>query len=172
MKRLAAIALALIGLTTGALCADDYPTRPIRILVPYSPGGIADIAARIVGAKLTEAWGQQTVVDIPLFTGEPVDIVKHQTGPDLEVCLSLFRLLCPVEIIGPVRPFFPTHGMLDVPIAEYAGSIKVFFVTGGHIQRGQPHTPGGGIPGKGPVILWVVLPHSAEIGRFAAVEYL
>jgi tripartite-type tricarboxylate transporter receptor subunit TctC len=66
MKRIAAIALALIGLATlalGPLRAEDYPSRPIRILVPYSPGGIADIAARIIGAKLTEAWGQQTVVE-------------------------------------------------------------------------------------------------------------
>jgi tripartite-type tricarboxylate transporter receptor subunit TctC len=66
MKGIAAIALALIGLATlalGPLRAEDYPSRPIRILVPYSPGGIADIAARIIGAKLTEAWGQQTVVE-------------------------------------------------------------------------------------------------------------
>ena len=63
MKRIAAIALALIGFAIGALRAEDYPTRPIRILVPYSPGGIADIAARILGAKFTEAWGQQTVVE-------------------------------------------------------------------------------------------------------------
>jgi tripartite-type tricarboxylate transporter receptor subunit TctC len=43
--------------------AEDYPTRPIRILVPYAPGGISDIAARIIGAKFTEAWGQQVVVE-------------------------------------------------------------------------------------------------------------
>ena len=63
MKRIAAIALALGALVMGPVLAEDYPTRPIRILVPYSPGGIADIAARILGAKLTEAWGQQTVVE-------------------------------------------------------------------------------------------------------------
>jgi tripartite-type tricarboxylate transporter receptor subunit TctC len=63
MKRIAAIALALSALVAGPVLAEDYPSRPIRILVPYSPGGIADIAARILGAKLTEAWGQQTVVE-------------------------------------------------------------------------------------------------------------
>jgi tripartite-type tricarboxylate transporter receptor subunit TctC len=43
--------------------AQNYPGKPIHILVPYAPGGITDIASRIVGAKLTEAWGQQVVVE-------------------------------------------------------------------------------------------------------------
>lgn len=63
MKRIAAFAFVLMALMIGQVFAQDYPTRPIRILSPYSPGGISDIAARIVGGKLTEAWGQQVIVE-------------------------------------------------------------------------------------------------------------
>jgi tripartite-type tricarboxylate transporter receptor subunit TctC len=43
--------------------AQDYPTRPIQFLVPYAPGGVSDIAARLVGQKLTEVLGQQVIVE-------------------------------------------------------------------------------------------------------------
>src|SRR5258707_11791123 len=63
LVRTLGLVAAVVTLGTAPVRADDYPTRPIRILVPYAPGGIADIASRIVGAKLTEAWGQQVVVE-------------------------------------------------------------------------------------------------------------
>jgi len=46
-----------------AHAADAYPNKPIRIIITVVPGGGADITARAVGQKLTEAWGQQVVVD-------------------------------------------------------------------------------------------------------------
>src|SRR6204780_843170 len=63
MFRTLCVVLTLFSICAGPARADDYPSRPIRIMVPYAPGGIADIASRIVGAKLTEAWGQQVLVE-------------------------------------------------------------------------------------------------------------
>ena len=43
--------------------AQNYPVRPIRYVVAFSPGGVNDILARIVGQKLADSWGQPVIVD-------------------------------------------------------------------------------------------------------------
>jgi tripartite-type tricarboxylate transporter receptor subunit TctC len=59
-----AIALALLTLfAITAHAADPYPTRPVRIIVPFPPGGPADALARIVGDKLASGWKQAIVVE-------------------------------------------------------------------------------------------------------------
>lgn len=58
--------LAALGagvLLSSAAFAQNYPTKAIRFIVGYTPGGAADILARAVGAKMTEAWGQSVVVE-------------------------------------------------------------------------------------------------------------
>ena len=60
---LAAAALAAVGAASAIAAESGYPSKPVRMIAPYPPGGTSDIIARIVGQKLNEAWGQQIVVD-------------------------------------------------------------------------------------------------------------
>jgi tripartite-type tricarboxylate transporter receptor subunit TctC len=57
------LAAALLGATGHAGAADKYPSKPIRMLVPFSAGSQTDILARWIGEKITDASGQQVVVD-------------------------------------------------------------------------------------------------------------
>src|SRR6516164_2426561 len=58
---IAALALAVSPLA-GA-CAQDFPSKPVRFVVPYAAGGSGDMLARLLGNKLAAMWGQQVVVD-------------------------------------------------------------------------------------------------------------
>ncbi len=55
--------LLIGGLLAGAVAAQAYPTKPIRMLVPFPPGGPADILARVIAQKMSEDFGQQVIVD-------------------------------------------------------------------------------------------------------------
>jgi tripartite-type tricarboxylate transporter receptor subunit TctC len=64
MSDISRVALSLIAsLAAGASLAQDYPSRPVRMVVPFSPGGSTDTLARIVGQKLTERSGQPVIIE-------------------------------------------------------------------------------------------------------------
>jgi tripartite-type tricarboxylate transporter receptor subunit TctC len=63
MRSILALLVASPLLLAQPAVAQTYPAKPIHLLVPFAPGGPADLAARLVGTKLTDAWGQQVVVE-------------------------------------------------------------------------------------------------------------
>ncbi|MDB5811967.1 MAG: Tripartite tricarboxylate transporter family receptor [Betaproteobacteria bacterium] len=67
MKRSTAAAglatVAVVAFTITAAPAQNFPSKPIKLIAPFPPGGSTDLLARVIGQKLTEAWGQQVVVE-------------------------------------------------------------------------------------------------------------
>jgi len=103
-------------------CADDYPTRPIRMIVPQSAGGSTDVVARVVGQRLSDALGQTVVVDNRPGSGSlnGTEIVAR-AAPDghtlLVVAASLaispaVRRKLPFDVI---RDFAPISQLVDLP---------------------------------------------------------
>ncbi|MDP1691927.1 MAG: tripartite tricarboxylate transporter substrate binding protein [Burkholderiaceae bacterium] len=137
VRRLAmACAIGLVALQPAL--AQNYPSRPIRFIIPFAPGGATDIMARMVGQKLTEAWGQPVLVDSkPGANGIIASEAAAKAAPDGHTVMlavlsthatnvSLYSKL-PYD---PVRDFTPvvlmayTPLVLVVPAAAPHKSVK------------------------------------------------
>jgi tripartite-type tricarboxylate transporter receptor subunit TctC len=76
-------AVVLFALLAPAALGAEYPSRPIRLIVPFTPGSAADILARIIGPKLSDAFGQQVVVDDrPSAGGTVAGTIVATAAPD------------------------------------------------------------------------------------------
>jgi tripartite-type tricarboxylate transporter receptor subunit TctC len=61
-RLLSSLALAL-GLFTAVAAADEYPSKAVRLIVPFPPAGSNDIVGRMIGAQLGERLGKQVIID-------------------------------------------------------------------------------------------------------------
>jgi len=74
---------ALLAAGAGAAAAQAYPVKPLRLIVPFAPGGPNDLLGRLVGQKLTEAWGQSVVIENRGGAGGTVGLdVAAKAAPD------------------------------------------------------------------------------------------
>ena len=63
LSRLTKAAFLLLALSSAAIAADDYPNRPVRLIIPFPPGGSNDVVGRLVAKQLSEKLGQTVFVD-------------------------------------------------------------------------------------------------------------
>jgi tripartite-type tricarboxylate transporter receptor subunit TctC len=131
------VATLLLTLVAGATLAQTYPSRPIRIIALSSPASGPDIVGRLIGAKLTEAWGQQIIVDTrPAATGIVGTEIASKSAPDGHTLLIVTSQAVIVSVMyeklpyNLVRDFTPvtmvatTPFILAVHLALPAHSVK------------------------------------------------
>ena len=123
MAALAMIAAAGAAVAQNSVVQNNYPTKSIRFLVGYAPGGGTDIMARVVGAKLTESLGQQLIVDNrPGANANLAAEIASKATPDgytvlfISVSHAISRPLYKKLGYDLVRDFTPLINVSSVPM--------------------------------------------------------
>jgi tripartite-type tricarboxylate transporter receptor subunit TctC len=146
--------MGLIAAAALVASAAEYPTRPIRYIVAFSPGGINDIMARIVGQKLNEAWGQPVIVDNrPGAGGNLGAVLVARSAPDgytfmnistahtisqtlyTKLDYNLERDLTPVVVLGNSPLIMVVYAGIPVKnvteLVDWAKKNRLIYASGG-----------------------------------------
>lgn len=153
------VLIALQGFAAGVRAqsvAEKYPDRPIRIIVPFAPGGSVDVVARVVGQKLTEAWGQQVIVEARPGAGTMIGtaaaakadpdgytlivvVSNHATNPSLHSKMPYdtlkdfqpISLLARSPIVAYSNPKFPAKNLKELVALAGDKTTKLNFGSAG-----------------------------------------
>ena len=122
-----ALPLLLCGLCAPLLVQAQahYPAKPIRLVVPFTPGGSTDILARAIGIELTKAWGQSVIVDNVPGAGGSIGADKVAKSPADGYTLLMGHIgtlavnpsLYPKLPYNPVKDFAPVAWVARVPLS-------------------------------------------------------
>jgi tripartite-type tricarboxylate transporter receptor subunit TctC len=143
---------------TAPKAAQAYPSKPVRFLVPFAPGGGNDVMARIIGQKLTEAWGQTFVVDNrPGAGGNVAAEITARSAPDgytvfqfnvaNAIAVSLYKQLNydPIKDFTAVTQLGSTQFMLVVHPSVSAKTVQELIT----VAKSQPGKLNYGSSGNG-----------------------
>ena len=125
-SRIARIALALATFVfAGAAAAQAYPSKPIRIIVPFAAGGTSDILARFISPKLTESWGQPVIVENKTGANGNVaaEYVSRSAPDGYTVMLGDIGALSIAPSVYPTLPFDPVKDFTAVVMVSYSPHI-------------------------------------------------
>jgi tripartite-type tricarboxylate transporter receptor subunit TctC len=125
--RLAIAVLACAGTLSGTVHAQDWPTRPIKIMVGFGAGGGTDITSRIVGQALSEVLGQPVVVENRVGAGGTVAANAVATGPKdgyMALMMSNAHVIAPV-----IYRSIPYDSVKDFEMISMVGTAGLIVVT-------------------------------------------
>ena len=122
-----ALAAAIFLAAPGAP-GQDYPARPVRMIVPYGPGGASDLTARIIQPRMTDALGQQVVVDNRAgASGNIGTEIAAKSPPDGYTIV--LGTIATMAINPSVFPNFPVRPLRDFApvtlVADFPGALAV-----------------------------------------------
>jgi len=124
MKKLLSIVCAATCLTlsAGQALAQTYPTKPIKIIVPFGPGGFTDVVARILGVKLGESLGQSIVIENKPGAGSMIgtdQVAKSAPDGYTLLIVSSTHVISPWIYknvpYDPIKSFTPVTKLVDSP---------------------------------------------------------
>ncbi len=124
MKKLLSIfcTAALLTLTQGQALAQAYPSKPVKIIVPFGPGGFTDVVARILGVKLGESLGQSVVIENKPGAGSTIgtdQVAKAAPDGHTLVIVSATHVISPWIYknvpYDPIKGFTPITKLVDSP---------------------------------------------------------
>ena len=119
-----ALAAALSGFPAAA---QSYPVKPIRLIVPYPPGGPTDLVGRSVGQKLTEAWGQQVVVENRAGAASAVgtEVAARSPADGYTLLLGTSAGFCINPALGGKIPYDPERDFTPISLLVINPQILV-----------------------------------------------
>ena len=119
-----AAGLAAVPAVTHMARAQAYPTRPVRVIVPFPPGGATDIFARLAAQKLTEHFGKQFYIEnIPGATGNVGTAQAARAAPDGHTLLIAFSSYVVNPTLFAKLPFDPDKDLAPVTLAVAATNV-------------------------------------------------
>jgi tripartite-type tricarboxylate transporter receptor subunit TctC len=154
----AALAFGLFGADAAAqVQAQDFPVRPVHVIVPFAPGGGVDIVARLIAPKLSEAWGQPVVIENkPGAVGAVAsEYVMHQPADGYTVLIgvagshAIAQYLNPNLGYDPVRDFAGVMVLSCSPLICLVRPSSPFHVMKELVEFAKTTTVPFGSPGVG-----------------------
>ncbi|MCC6532402.1 MAG: tripartite tricarboxylate transporter substrate binding protein [Burkholderiales bacterium] len=120
------LAYGILAALTPALAADDFPSRPVRIITPAQPGGTTDFLARLLATHFTETWKQQAIVDNRgSASGINAAEITKNAAPDGYTLFIVYHQHTVNAAIQPKLPYHPVNDFTPISQMTEAGTLLV-----------------------------------------------